>query len=131
MSFIWPSAHLLLHTKWSSIPIMVNLATCHMIPTPSAILYRCSYNSSVLLSLSTSHYYFFSSSENENVSEMLRGITCETSQNYAQITDFRVGRGLIDYVIQPVIFQMKTVGRPHCSSGQKSGPVTYFLGSDH
>ena len=43
----------------------------------SSIPHRCSYNSSFLLSLSTSHYYFLSSSENENVLEILKGITSD------------------------------------------------------
>lgn len=41
----------LLHTEWSSIPVMVNLATCHTTPPPACIPYGCSYNSSFLLSL--------------------------------------------------------------------------------
>lgn len=65
------------------------------------------------LSLPTSCYYFLSSTENENVLEILRGahITHKTLQNYARGNNFTVGRGLIDHIFQPVIFQMK-IGCP-------------------
>lgn len=108
MSFIWPSAHLLLHAKWSSIPIMVNSATCHMIPTPVCIPYRCSYNSTFLLSISCS--YFLPCSENKNVLEIRRGnhIRCDTAQNYARISDLRVG-GSLWVMSSSLSFQMRAV----------------------
>lgn len=73
----------------------------HPIPRLSQFLFSLlSFHFMLLFSLFLREWKRFRNTERNH-------IRCETPQNYAQITDFRVGKGLIEHFTQPIIFQMR------------------------
>lgn len=109
VSFMWPSAHLLLHTKWSSIPVNGQFSYLSYDTRPfihpllrllTLLFPPLSFHFTLLFSLFIREGKRFRNTEGNH-------IRYETPGNYAQITGFRVGRGLTGCVIQTVIFQTR------------------------
>lgn len=92
VSFIWPTAHLLLHTKWSSIPI--GSISHSLLDTWSFVAPSPAITAPLLSSLFPLHVIVFSLSESVNASEIPMGgpLDVRRQQRWLGALIFKSGR---------------------------------------